>query len=192
MPTRRTYHMLDEMRDAVIRAALRYDVTVQLGAHQPHRGFTLGPRSAGLSFAANTLYLPVDAGPEDMLHELTHLVVGRPSLRMSEGFVLMPFEWELAKDIASEMRVRSRRHFMGAIQAYQDNTTVGRFYYDLSDYEHARSSRWWRRGIERAVRLRLLTSVENPVPTYLRAHWEGSGVPTRAKHWTPEYDDRYP
>lgn len=182
-------------RTAIINAALAYRISVVLspeGAPEP-RGFDRGPLGrAGISFRRNAVVFDHDAAPEDMLHELCHLVVGRPSTWLSEGFVLMPFEWELARHLASHLGARERRRFMDGVRAYQDCTEVGRYQLGLEDYgPGVRRMKWWRRGVDRARRLGLLYS--NGTPTFLTAMWKGTGINTsRARTWDPGYDERFP
>lgn len=187
-------------QDIVIEAALTYGVNVNLLANDaalglrakdPPRGFSVGPMGgAGLSFKKNTLVISYGASSEDILHELCHLVVGRPSTWLSEGFVLMPFEWCLAQHLAKQMRKSVARSFLKGVRNYQDYTSVGRLQLQLEDYgPRCRHSEWWKRGVERARKLKLLYS--DDTPTFLCAQWKDSGVPTQARQWDPGYYERY-
>jgi hypothetical protein len=80
---------------------------------------------------------------------------------------------------------------MQDVREYQDCTQVGILQFGLDDFgSNVRRMKWWRRGVDRARRLGLLYT--NNEPTFLPATWEGSGVPARARGWDPDYDKDYP
>jgi hypothetical protein len=180
-------------RDVVIEAALSYRMNVVLVAEgrEIPSGFRVGPAGgAGIRYSDNSLAVEPTARPDDILHELAHLVVGRPSTWLSEGFVLMPFEWELAKHLSRRMG-QERAGFMKGVKAYQDCTEIGRFQMSMEEFgPNVRRMKWWRRGVERAKRLGLLYT--DGTPTFLCAQWKGSGVPQRARGWDPGYDPLFP
>lgn len=178
-----------DARTAIINAALEYRIEVLLRPDDllpDPRGFNYGPLGgAGINFRRNALVVDHNASPEDMLHEMAHLVVGRPSTWLSEGYVLMPFEWELAKHLAKRIDQRERKRFMRRVREYQDCTEIGRFHMCLAEFgPGVRRTKWWRQGLERARRLKLLHT--DNTPTFLSAEWEGSGVPKQARTWTPD------
>jgi hypothetical protein len=154
-------------------------------------GFLKGPLGgAGIRYASNSLAIKTTARPDDILHELVHLVMGRPSTWLSEGFILMPFEWELAKYLARRMG-KERASFMNSVKSYQDYTEIGRSLRVIKEFgPNVRRMNWWRRGIDRAKRLGLLNI--DGTPTFRCAKWKGSGVPTKARNWDPDYDHMFP
>lgn len=144
------------------------------------KDYERGPRFAGLSFHARTVYLvrrdsPEDvlhSGPEDVLHEMVHVVLGPDSCRgtVSEGFVLMPFEWAVANWIAKHLKRSDRITLLEACEEYQATTSVigAR---DMDDFG-GREAPWWREGQERVIAAGLLTT--GLVPTWETLDARGS------------------
>lgn len=183
-------------RQAIIDAALEYRFNVVLRAENGPlvQGYEYGPLGgAGINFRRGSIMFDHDAQPEDMLHELSHLILGKISVndRVSEGFVLMPFEWELARHLTRKMDKRERVKFMKGVQAYQDCTVIGLTQCGLTEYgPGVRRSKWWRCGVERARRLGLLYS--DNTPTFLTANWEESGIDmSQIRKWDPTVDDLF-
>jgi hypothetical protein len=149
-----------------------------------------GTRSGFDRESMRTLVVDYDEdGPEYVLHELVHMVMGSPALRLSEGLVLMPFEWKLAQWIARRrLPPADRTSFMAAVNRYQMDTCVGRDEWLLREFSgDVRRHRWWRTGVERARSLKLLYT--DGTPTWLRADWGGSVI-REMTMWDP--DDEYP
>lgn len=186
-----------DARTVLFDAALEYGLNVFLASETlDHEGaiklispdVRFGPRGAsGISFRKKALVVEPDAGTADILHEMVHLIVGPTSLRMNEGYVLMPFEWRLAQELARYMTRTARKYFIGDVRDYQNGTQVSDFA-RLDEYgDEPRRTKWWRRGVERAKRLGLLES--DGRPTFKCARWIGSGVKsTRLATWDPETD----
>lgn len=175
-------------RSLLVNTALEYRLNVMLlprGELLP-RGFTHGPmHRAGINWRTNTLAIEEPALPEDILHEMCHLIVGKPSIHLPEAFLLMPFEWELAKYLARKITgYRDRERFMSGVRSYQGGTVAGNLMLVEEYGPRVRATKWWRNGIERAKQLKLLYTDRRP--TFFRAEWMASGVPYSMRGWSPE------
>lgn len=161
--------------------------------------FEMGPlRASGLSVAAQTVVV-WDTGPGDVLHELIHLILGPWSLRefCDEGYVLMPYEWQLARDVARRLPDEEALALIHSVDEYQQDTAIGGSQWSFGttlaaymiDNNDPRECAWWKKGLSRAQRLGLLDG--DLMPTYKRPQWIGSGVAPRHPRWSPEYDHLY-
>ena len=177
----------DELR----ALAARYKIKVELckdGAEWLRAGSIchLDPTmTCAISFRRRTVYMKdTHAHLQVVFHEMVHVILGPPSLHLNEGYLLMPFEWELSKLIKAP-------GFRRLVRSYQDPTIIthcGEKERSLQDFVRARSTEWWAAGISRAHRLGLL---ELGSPTFKSPKWEGSGVAKFASRWSPDNDHRY-
>jgi len=197
----------DCMTPVVIEAGRRYGIKIDWFQWDPvanrdrehpkdlPEDFSWGPQGrAGFSLSQKYVYA-YDAEPGDVFHEFIHVILGKPGLKLCEGYLLMPFEWTFAQALAREMGADSD-YFLREVDAYQQVTEVDRYRLpngkrmNSSAFEPAeRESTWWRRGVERAQRLGLLDDVL--IPTYRYPRWIGSGVASRTKFWGTETDHSY-
>lgn len=128
-----------------------------------------------------------------MFHELVRLILGKPGLSLCEGYLLMPFEWELAKWAAKRMGTDAD-WFLRGVRQYQEVTDIQLKRETKSDSglgslepEHRRA-RWWRNGVRRAQALGLLDARKQP--TFKRPVWRGSGV-KKTMSWSAETDRKW-
>lgn len=180
--------MIRESVEVVIRAALAYGVTVTVTPSSGvlDRSFLVGPLgSCGVRPRQRVLGIESDAHPDDALHELCHLVLGEASLndRGCESWILMPFEWRLAKELALQMSRDERRFFLRRVTDYQNGTMVmGERMLDALGAD-VRRQKWWREGEHRCQRVGLLD--DRMKPTYRMPNWK-KGVPCRSpRGWEP-------
>lgn len=118
-----------------------------------------------------------------IFHELVHLIVGPPGQKVCEGFVLMPFEYELAKYAARSMDADAS-WFLQEVRDYQECTyiQVGPHKDDLEDLcPKDRTRAWWQRSLVRARHLKLLDRYGRP--TFQDAQWEGTDLFEKGKTW---------
>lgn len=158
------------------------------------REFSLGPIRAGLRFRRPALLVGTVGAPrlsrlrlfdaEDILHELVHLILGPGSVRphVCESYLLMPFEWCLARYAARTLPNDLRASFLDVVAQYQEGTTIwwampytmrseGFEETLLSEVgRDARRMRWWREGVQLAIRLGLLDSHKRPTYKRLMFH----------------------
>jgi hypothetical protein len=196
--------MTDYMTPVVLEAAERYGVKMDWfcwtvdGSNKPPplpADFSWGPQGhAGFSLSQRYVYA-CNAEPSDVFHEFVHAILGKPGLLLCEGYLLMPFEWCLAKHLARRMK-NDARWFLRSVREYQEITEISwkidreNFFERFFPLEpRDRRSKWWRRGIQRAQRLGLLD--DRLRPTYQLPKWIGSGVASSRNHWGVEDDHRY-
>jgi hypothetical protein len=161
------------------------------------KDFVWGPQGdAGISLRGGYLWA-YDADVEIVFHELVHLILGKPGLDLCEGYLLMPFEWELAKWAARRMK-KDGHWFLRQVRDYQEVTKIqeewpvptpgppwgGTAVLDPDD----RRTKWWRNGIVRAQKLGLLDDKRRP--TFRLPDWKNSGV-KKAKSWSVKTDARW-
>jgi hypothetical protein len=160
--------------------------------------FEWGPQGyAGISMQRGYLWA-YDADAEIVFHELVHLILGKPGLKLCEGYLLMPFEWELAKWAARRMK-KDGHWFLRQVRDYQEVTEIqvepgppppskppwsDTAVLDPND----RRTKWWRNGIMRAQKLGLLDDKRQP--TFKLPKWKGSGV-KKAMGWSVQTDQGY-
>lgn len=131
---------------------------------------SFGPRDAGIRWP-NTVIAPADAGVEDLLHELTHLVTASCLEDVSdnpENDGQLQLEWAISRLMSKSDR---KEVFDYALQTqvqifdqkYEDR--LG-FRDHVGAWKHPRRSRWWREGKQIAIKKGLL----NPdgTPTWKR------------------------
>jgi hypothetical protein len=167
--------------------------------HARPSGVSWGGISAGHNVYCRTVYVPAQEPfkrclvIEDVLHELVHIVTGKRSVRVCEGYVLMPFEWKLAVWMARRIPNVDRGPFLRAVASYQAATEVswrrnhvGDLMADFPlEIPTARRQRWWRAGLLRAQQLGLLDT--RLCPTFRDADW--SALPAaEAYEWCMEDD----
>lgn len=145
---------------------------------------------AGVLFRLKMVYIEsASTSPATVLHEMVHLALGPCSLRLDERYVLLSYEWQLAKHISTWLPKPDRASFLAAVDFLQDADPD---FQDPADVPvgNARKSSWWHNGLERAQALGLLNS--RRAPTFKCAQWKRSGVSTRLRRWSPKLDHMYP
>lgn len=162
-------------------AARKYGISIMSEAEAKVRQllFVPGPQRSGISFDPPAVVemgpLPADAA--DLLHEMAHIILGEPSTchDTCESYVLMPFEWELAKYLARRMAPTSARPFLRQVRDYQGGTEIvsSGDYFELGEDVSCRRRRWWREGKRRAVEVGLLRP-RTFTPTWKRLSEEES------------------
>lgn len=157
------------------------------------KDFVWGPQGdAGISLRAGYLWA-YDSDAEVVFHELVHLILGDSSLDLCEGYLLMPFELELARWAARRMKKDGSR-FLRCVKQYQEVTGIQAEPASKSGPVHRmlepedRKMQWWRHGIVRAQKLGLLDDKKRP--TFQFPHWKGSGV-KKAWSWSVKTDARW-
>lgn len=194
----------DYVTPVIFDIASRYGITVDWAAYDPGRDayrtghkkyadFCWGPQGdAGISIKGRYLYA-YDSDTEVVFHELVHLILGREGLKLCEGYLLMPYEWELAKWAAKRME-KDADWFLRGVRQYQEVTDIQLERETKSNSgigslepEHRRT-RWWHNGVRRAQALGLLDARKQP--TFKRPVWRGSGV-KRALSWSADTDRRW-
>jgi len=145
---------------------------------------------SGIVFRTKTVYVEnAFTSPATVLHEMIHLALGPCSMRLDERYVLLSYEWQLAKHISTWLPLGDRASFLAAVDFLQDSDEDFQNPADIP-VANARKSLWWRKGVERAQALSLLDG--NRKPTFRSAAWKGSGVSTRLRRWSPQSDHGYP
>lgn len=195
----------DYFTPVILDIAARYGITVDWDTYDPDRDggrsgnkgyadFCWGPQGdAGISIKGQYLYA-YDADVEVVFHELVHLILGKEGLDLDEGYVLMPYEWHLAKWAAKRMKKDGAWFFRG-VKQYQEVTDIQMKPGTKNNLggigglepEHRRAE-WWHNGVRRAQALGLLDARRQP--TFQRPVWQGSGV-RKAKSWSVMTDRRW-
>jgi hypothetical protein len=102
----------------------------------------------------------------ELLHEVIHVALGKPSLKANEAYVLLSYEVAVARYIARRVKDRSAAtEFMYRVFGYQRTTIVDPLWdFELSQYvwsEHWRTA-WFREGIRRVQEAGLLDAKRRP------------------------------
>lgn len=181
------------------RVAARYGITTRIfsEAHPEPSDFT-APRdlqwgpvgSCGISFSKRLLYSR-STDHEFVFHELVHLVMGRPSIRVCEAFALLPFEWQLMKWVCRGLPQEPRQLFRLAVDRYQLGTSItgdrGRGVVLGDMASAARRERWWKRSLRRAQQLGLLN--QKGTPTFRPADWSRFNL-RQVRRWSIQAEDK--
>jgi hypothetical protein len=182
------YDICDRYRVKIdwVQEETRENWTERLEEYCPDFSWS-GPGDCGFSFKRQYIYA-CDANPAHVFHEFLHLILGKECLKLCEGYVLLPFEWEFAKWASRRMGV-DRCWFMRLVDLYQQDTPV---HYEqhrtaMFDANHRRNA-WWHNGIRRVQALGLLD--DRLAPTFQRPVWKGSGV-KRAWTWSVATDHKW-
>lgn len=155
--------------------AARYGLTVRFNdGSGGDRGYSVGPRDCSLRWP-DTIYVPrmfgwdnenkpLQVGPEDVLHEMMHLVCAsrfRDIGKDDESFVLMQVE----RAVGALMSPGDFRK----VRAYQKGTTIDVPMPNQPGYFRQRrvgpcpeKQSWWKPGMQRAVEFGLLTPEGKP------------------------------
>ena len=166
-----------ELNAAIQQMAEAYGIKLMWMPYQnsdhvdkPPARLNWGPMDAGLHMKRRIVYAN-DARPSDVFHEMVHVILGTPALKIDEAFVLMPFEYRLAQHLARRLSPGDSVYFMADVNTYQCGTLI-----DVSIGGHRRTltakdryTKWWKGGLRRARDLGVLHS--NGSPTYQFAKW---------------------
>lgn len=174
-------------------AAARYNLQLLLNEEfwekYPDRDYEWGPRGPGIYWAGRAVVTEHDDGPEDALHELVHLILGQWSCLQDvcEGWILLAFEWHLARWCMSQLPNDLRKRFIRNVLSYQYETaTLDKF--ENTVPKERRHMKAWREAEARAVMAGLLHP-DGMVPTWhrptrserRRLHRRGTKYETRVR-----------
>lgn len=127
-----------------------------------------GPGGSGIWWRGGAVVAGYVSDGAEILHELTHLILGRWSVsrEMCEGWILLPVEWNLALWVMRRLPNDDRKRFLRDVLDYQYVTeTQENFQYMKESW--LRRSPAWRASERRAIEAGLLHPHSHE-PTFYR------------------------
>jgi len=154
-------------------------------------GWSMGPMGDWLNIKKKTVTYNEGSGPESVLHELAHVVLGTESLSKEgcESYVLFPFEWAMIRDVFRRVQQEdpiAAQRFLRAATKYQDETFILDGSWCLADFGGRRGP-LWKDAFRRAVGIGLLT--ESGRLTFAYPTW-GRVRRVPPKEWFARWESR--